>query len=140
MLSPRPHLPASPESTGGSGGARATLDAEALERLGALDPSGANRLLERVLTTFQTSAVRLGLQLTQAHGRADHDAIRHVAHTLKSSSAAIGALTLAAQCAEVETAIRLDDKARLDTGAHALSAELDAALLAIEHMLAERRP
>jgi len=140
MLSLRPHLCSSPEPTGGTGGVRATLDPDALERLVALDPSGANHLLERVLTTFQASAARLVPQLAQAQRNADHNAIRHVAHTLKSSSAAIGALTLAAQCAQVEAAIRLDAKGRLDADIDALTAELDATLRAIEHLLAERGP
>ena len=47
------------------------LDAEALGRLTALDPTGENRLLERVLNAFQASAARLVPQLEAGHAGAD---------------------------------------------------------------------
>lgn len=114
------------------------LDAEALGRLTALDPSGENRLLERVLNAFQGSAVRLVPQLEAGRAGADWNAVRLVAHTLKSSSASIGALALAALCARVETAIRTDAIAGLDADILAMTRELDLALQAIERLLMER--
>lgn len=82
------------------------LDHAALERLRELDPSGAARLLERVFQAFETSLARLLPTLLDAQSRGDLDGIRHVAHTLKSSSASIGALRLAQLCAEIEHMIR----------------------------------
>ena len=114
------------------------LDAEALGRLTALDPSGENRLQERVLNAFQGSAVRLVPQLEAGRAGADWNAVRLVAHTLKSSSASIGALALAALCARVETAIRTDAIAGLDADILAMTRELDLALQAIERLLMER--
>ena len=114
------------------------LDAEALGRLTALDPSGENRLLERVLNAFQGSAERLVPQLEAGRAGADWNAVRLVAHTLKSSSASIGALALAALCARVETAIRTDAIAGLDADILAMTRELDLALQAIERLLMER--
>ena len=114
------------------------LDAEALERLTALDPSGENRLLERVLNAFQGSAARLVPQLEVGRAGADWNAVRLVAHTLKSSSASIGALALSALCAQVETAIRTDATAGLDADILAMTRELDLALQAIERLLMER--
>jgi len=66
------------------------LDEEALQRLRELDPGGRNHLLERVLRAFETSVLRLGPQLVAARQRNDMQGIRHVVHTLKSSSASIG--------------------------------------------------
>jgi HPt (histidine-containing phosphotransfer) domain-containing protein len=82
------------------------LDEEALQRLRELDPSGQNHLLERVLRAFESSVLRLAPQLRDARQRGDMAAIRHVAHTLKSSSASVGALRLSRLCAEIEAAVR----------------------------------
>ena len=82
------------------------LDEEALQRLRELDPGGRNRLLERVLRAFEASIVRLGPQLAEARERNDMQGVRHVVHTLKSSSASIGAMRLSRLCAEIEAALR----------------------------------
>ncbi len=82
------------------------LDEEALQRLRELDPGGRNRLLERVLRAFEASVLRLAPQLAEARGRSDMQGIRHVVHTLKSSSASIGALRLSRLCAEIEALVR----------------------------------
>ncbi|MDQ2928741.1 MAG: Hpt domain-containing protein [Pseudomonadota bacterium] len=82
------------------------LDQEALQRLRELDPKGQNHLLERVLRAFESSVLRLAPQLREARQRGDMQAIRHVAHTMKSSSASIGAMRLSRLCAEIEAAVR----------------------------------
>ena len=82
------------------------LDEEALQRLRELDPTGQSHLLERVLRAFESSLLRLAPQLREARERGDMQAIRHVAHTLKSSSASIGALRMSRLCAEIEAAVR----------------------------------
>lgn len=82
------------------------LDEEALQRLRELDPGGRNRLLERVLRAFEASVLRLAPQLAEARQRSDMQSIRHVVHTLKSSSASIGALRLSRLCAEIEVLVR----------------------------------
>ncbi|HEY9238800.1 MAG TPA: Hpt domain-containing protein, partial [Burkholderiaceae bacterium] len=110
----------------------------ALARLAELDPSGKNRLIERVLQAFQTSAARLHPQLRQGRAEGDRAAIRLVTHTLKSSSASIGALRLSQLCAEIETAIRLDPAAELDAQLDALDDALDDVVQAIAHRLEGR--
>ncbi|MEX8519152.1 MAG: response regulator [Leptothrix sp. (in: b-proteobacteria)] len=82
------------------------LDPVALERLRELDPSGQNRLVERVLKAFETSIERLGPQLDDGLHTRDPAAVRHVVHTLKSSSASVGALPLSQLCSDVELQIR----------------------------------
>ena len=91
----------------------AVLDAEALERLRELDPQGANGLLPRVLRAFDTSLGRLLGQLEEARARSDPAAMRHVAHTLKSSSASVGALELSRICADIERRLREPDPGEL---------------------------
>ena len=92
------------------------LDVDALDRLRELDPSGKSRLLERVLRAFESSASRLAQQFGEARNSDDMQGIRHVVHTLKSSSASIGALELARLCAEIEA---IDPRSRLSTACRA---------------------
>ena len=82
--------------------AQGVLDAAALARLQELDPGGSAGLLARVLAPYTQSLERLLGQLHAARQEADVQGQHHVVHTLKSSSASVGALKLAALCAEVE--------------------------------------
>jgi HPt (histidine-containing phosphotransfer) domain-containing protein len=114
------------------------LDAAALARLSELDPTGANRLVDRVLQAFQTSAARLWPQAEAARASGDRATLRLVAHTLKSSSASIGAMRLSQLCAEVESAIRLDSPDDLGPMLDAMGTALDAALQVIAQALKDR--
>jgi HPt (histidine-containing phosphotransfer) domain-containing protein len=111
------------------------LDQAALDRLIELDPKGENRLIERVLQAYQTSVARLRPQLDQGRERDDRAAIRLVVHTLKSSSASIGANGLAALCAEIEAVIRLENGADLRALLAALDVALDTTLQSIDRLL-----
>lgn len=113
--------------------AAGVLDAQALARLQELDPSGTSGLVARVLSTYAQSLQRqLGVLQT---ARQDHDLSgqRHVAHTLKSSSASVGALKLSALCAEVERQLR-------DGVPDGLEAQLDELVAEAQHVLAALRP
>ena len=111
------------------------LDPEALARLTELDPTGENKLLERVLRAFQSSAARLMPQLEAAHLSGDVATIRLVAHTLKSSSASIGALGLSQVCAQVEALIRAESGESLDPLLHGMRGALASALSAVQRLL-----
>lgn len=112
------------------------LDAEALKRLRELDPGGKGRLVERVLGAFESSSTKLREQLRQARAARDLEQIRHVAHTLKSSSASIGGLALSRICAEIEASVRADRVANLGAQLDAMDRELDGVLQAVTSMLA----
>ncbi len=108
------------------------LDPAALATLAQLDPTGANRLVPRVLTTYRTSMARLLTQLAQARGQSDTATMRLVAHTLKSSSASVGALALSGLCGEAERALRegqLDSVPGLLDQLVVESARVDSAVL-----------
>ena len=126
-----------PLSADAAGFTATSLDAEALSRLRELDPKGENKLLERVLRAFQSSAARLMPQLETARLANDRATVRLVAHTLKSSSASIGALALSQVCAQVEALIRADSADGLDPLLHQLRQALAAALNAIERLLGD---
>ena len=111
------------------------LDADALDRLRELDPTGKSRLMERVLNAFHSSASRLAQQFGEARRSGDMQGIRHVVHTLKSSSASIGALELARLCAEIEASIRAEALTTLTERLDAMDRELAAVLQAVTPML-----
>ncbi|MEO6032580.1 MAG: Hpt domain-containing protein [Burkholderiaceae bacterium] len=134
---PRPHAPAEADVSSAAGELAPVLDPAALARLAELDPSGESQLVKRVLVAFQTSAARLLPQLDAASASDDRAAIRLVAHTLKSSSASIGAMRLSQWCAQVENQIRVDVDADLDPGIAAIRAALAQALQAIRCELGE---
>jgi HPt (histidine-containing phosphotransfer) domain-containing protein len=104
---PHPRWPAAQaEAAAGAGGGWDVLDAVALNRLRELDPGDRTGLLNRVLRTYTQSLDRLLTQWHAACAAADTDAMRNLAHTLKSSSASVGALGLSALCADVEARLR----------------------------------
>jgi HPt (histidine-containing phosphotransfer) domain-containing protein len=78
------------------------LDAQALARLRELDPDGRHGVLTRVLQAFDTSLARMIVQLQAQSEAGDPQVVAAIAHTLKSSSASVGALALSQACAEVE--------------------------------------
>lgn len=107
----------------------ALLDPEAIRRLRELDPSGGNKLLERVVNAFSISLDRLLPDLASARegGGLDLAVVRHVSHTLKSSSASLGAMALSARCADIETMAREGET-------QGLSEQLDAMLQDIQQV------
>jgi HPt (histidine-containing phosphotransfer) domain-containing protein len=113
----------------------AVLDAEALAGLTMLDPTGATRLVQRVLSTYQASLGRLLLQIADGQQRADHAIVRLATHTLKSSSASIGALDLSRLCASAEQAIRDGQFDKVPPIIQGLQAEARRVALAVQAML-----
>ncbi len=85
---------------------REVLDEIAVQRLIELDPSGRNALIERVTKMYAASLDKYFGQMDDACRANDRRVIQDVAHTLKSSSANLGALKLAHVCVEIETVIR----------------------------------
>ena len=93
------------------GVAKPVLDAASMAELRALDPDGKAQLVKRVLATYQSSLAKLVEQLRAAYADGAWDQVGRVAHTLKSSSASIGALGLSSLCAEIERLIRAGESA-----------------------------
>lgn len=117
-----------PDAQGGGPpvGAATLLDPVALQRLRELDPTGSSKLMERVVRAFNTSLARLIPQLNEAQARADAAGIRHVAHTLKSSAASVGAVKLSALCAEMEVMAREGQTMGMDEKIAGLCTEISA--------------
>lgn len=113
------------------------LDAQALDRLRELDPDGRHGVVHRVLTAFEGSLARMYTVLeAQAHAEvADAGVVNGIAHTLKSSSASVGALGLARACAEVELRLRQNPGREVAPEIQPLLVESAAALAAVRAML-----
>lgn len=82
------------------------LDERSLAGLRALDPGGGRQLLRRVFDTYLTTLGKLRRQLDDAQGRGEPAAMQLAVHTLKSSSANVGALSLSRLCTEAEQTMR----------------------------------
>jgi HPt (histidine-containing phosphotransfer) domain-containing protein len=115
----------------------AVLDPVALQRLHELDPQGTNRVVERVLHAFDASLARLLPQSQQALQQGDHEAVRHVVHTLKSSSASVGALALSQCCSEIENRLRLQQFDGLGALVAGMAAEGGRVRVALRGLLSD---
>jgi len=111
------------------------LDPEALAGLRALDPEGRSGVVHRVLVTFRNSLQRMQLQLQADPAGPDAALLQSLAHQLKSSGAAVGALPLARVCAEVESSLREGRCSDLPAQARRVVLEMERAELAVEAML-----
>jgi hypothetical protein len=107
------------------------LDAGALERLRELDPGGKGGLVARVLLTYPGSLAKLLAQFNDARAQGNREALRHAAHTLKSSSASVGALQLSVLCADVESHLREGRTDGLEGKLDAMAAEGERVLAAL---------
>jgi HPt (histidine-containing phosphotransfer) domain-containing protein len=121
--------------TGPKQPAAAVPAADAAQRAagrGAVDPTVLDKLTTRLgergpgfrATLLQTwrdeTQTRLG-ELAAAAGAGDGDGVARVAHTMKSSSAALGAGELAAVCEHIEDRLRAGDDRDLHADADAIS-------------------
>jgi histidine phosphotransfer protein HptB len=135
MTDTPPHRPPGPPDAAPTADDPRGLDERALAQLRALDPDGRHGVLPRVLGAFETSLQRLQAQLADVWERRDAKAIGDIAHTLKSSSASVGALTLARLCVEAERAVRGGDTEGLGALVAALRAESSRVLTSVRAML-----
>jgi HPt (histidine-containing phosphotransfer) domain-containing protein len=116
----RADLPAAPEPTAApaaptpaatvapQGGSAPTLDGATIDRIREMERRGATRLLERLVDTWMDSSARLVTDAEAALERGDAAALRQSVHTLKSSSANLGAAELVRRCAAIEHFARDD--------------------------------
>jgi len=130
-MSLEPPIPGAPSTAASS----TALDAAALARLRELDPDGRQGVLLRVLAAYETSLARMLGQLHAARDAGDAGAVAELAHKLKSSSASVGAIALAATCAEIERRLRAGAPGDLAADVARLAADGGAALGAVGAML-----
>lgn len=116
------------------------LDTRALAKLHELDPEGRLGVVRRVMIVYESSLQRMLAQLQAEldNGvQADVAVVVHVAHTLKSSSASVGALALSQACADTERHCRQGAAETLHSDVQHMLDEGHAALLAVRAMLSD---
>lgn len=87
------------------------IDAAAWEELEQSLGEGAEPLIQELIDLYLDDAMRLVSAVVLAHQYHDPPAMITAAHSLRSPSASLGALALAALCREVEESLRSDPEA-----------------------------
>jgi HPt (histidine-containing phosphotransfer) domain-containing protein len=101
----------------------AAAEGDALDR--ALEKASGRPLLEPLIAAFLSAAPQITDQISQGLDEQDWPAVEAAAHRLRGSSASLGALDLAAACADLETAARAGSPAGARAGVASLVAALD---------------
>lgn len=81
-----------------------SIDENALKAIVALQRPGKPDLLMRIVDLFKTESPKTIANMVEGIDTADMEAVRVAAHTLKSSSAYVGATELSERCKELERA------------------------------------
>jgi len=115
----------------------ASLDPAALQALRALQKPGRPNILNRVIDLYCQDGPRLLAAMRAAVEAGDMEALRHAAHTLKSSSGNVGAAGLAASCRTIEQLARDHDTSELNLSFDQTAQELDRILAELVHERAE---
>ena len=107
------------------------LDEEALHSIRELERNGASGMLTRVVGMYRESAPQLLTDIRKGVEDGDAERTRRAAHTLKSSSANLGAVVVTALCK------RLEDEARAGklNDAHTLADQIEQELDQITNLL-----
>jgi len=110
----------------------ATIDQKALQALRALQRPGRPDVVTRVIDQFNANAPELLAAMQKAVEAGDAEALRHAAHTLKSTSANVGAAVLSAISREVEHLARASEVAGAAALVSGAADELARAVAALE--------
>jgi len=85
------------------------IDFTVLQGITALQRPNKPNLLDRVVDLFESESPKSIAQILDGVVLDDIEAVQMGAHTLKSSSANVGASTLSGRCRDIENAARLGD-------------------------------
>jgi signal transduction histidine kinase/CheY-like chemotaxis protein/HPt (histidine-containing phosphotransfer) domain-containing protein len=105
-----------------------TLDGNAIQAIISLDPDGSTGLVKRILGMFVDDSAQQLAALEVALAASDRETARRCAHSLKSSSANVGATDLSRVSARVEASAKAGDDVAVAAGLAELR-ELRAATL-----------
>ncbi|MBW1645876.1 MAG: response regulator [Deltaproteobacteria bacterium] len=116
--------------------AAARLDQGAIDGIRQLQRPGSPDILEKIITIFLTNTPKLLEKIRQGVAAGDGEAVQQAAHPLKSSSASLGAMRMAAICRELEVRGR---ERRLEDS-EPLLASLEEEFVLVSRELEELRP
>jgi len=121
-----------PSKVSRSAANKVTLDISAIEAVRQLDPDGQDRLLSRLIALYRDDSSQLLADMENGLRTSDAEIVARAAHTLKSSSANLGAANVAAIARIIETAARTGDISGLPALMTKLRAQRTVALSELE--------
>ncbi|MBC8119460.1 MAG: response regulator, partial [Burkholderiaceae bacterium] len=122
--------------TGPAEGDAQLLDMTIIERIREMEQRGAARLLERLINAYAATAGKLMADAGRAITQGDATALRNATHTLKSSSANLGATALSRRFAALETHAREQRMPLAQQEWPAACSEYEQALQALQALMA----
>ena len=121
-----------PSKVSRSAANKVTLDHTAIDAVRQLDPDGNDRLLARLIALYRDDSSQLLADIDNGMKAGDAEAVARAAHTLKSSSANLGATNVAAIARQIEHAARGGDLTDLAASVTRLRAQRTVALSELE--------
>jgi two-component system sensor histidine kinase/response regulator len=113
------------------------VDRAVLDGISAFQGGNGRLLFKNIVTRFaDTARTQLG-SLHKSHSDGASEDVRRIAHTLKSSSAALGAKCVSRCCAEIEARASRGELAPLPAFLSALERELSAAVGQLQQIAGE---
>jgi len=86
--------------------AAVSLDPDMVAQLRQLERLTRPGIVAQLVATYLDNSARLAEALTAGVAASDLDAVRRASHSLKSTSASMGALAFSRRCGEIERAAR----------------------------------
>ena len=111
------------------------LDLKALEVIRGLQREGQPDLLDKVIGLYLRDAPGLLAAMRDAALKGDAEALRRAAHSLKSSSANVGAVRLCDACKALELAARAGELDQVDPQLAVIASDFAQARIALEALL-----
>lgn len=134
-LSRQEEIANAPATQAGMG---SSVDRVVLDSIGVFQGGNGRLLLKNVVICFaDTASTQLSL-LRQNHTKGETEEVRRIAHTLRSSSAALGAKSVSQCCAEIEMRASRGELAPLAGFLSVLERELSAAISHLREIVGER--
>lgn len=127
------------EQTPLSGNDGGSVDRQVLEGITAFQGANGRLLLKNLVNRFAETAINQLKLIRGNHGKREIEEVRRIAHTLKSSSAALGALRVSRCCSEIEIRAGRSDAASLPGLLDSLEGELSLAIQDLREIAAQRK-
>jgi CheY-like chemotaxis protein len=128
-----------PSKVSRSAANKVTLDISAIEAVRQLDPNDEDRLLSRLIALYRDDSSQLLADMENGLKVGDAESVARAAHTLKSSSANLGAANVAAIARLIETSARTGDISNLPATMTKLRAQRTVALSELEGLESSSR-
>ena len=117
------------------GSEKSPIDAEVLDRIRALQRKGSSNILEKAIHHYVSYTPKLLAALSEASAQGDASALQKAAHSLKSSSANLGAVKLVALCKEIEMKAHANTIEKAQSQVAKMHAEYERVRVALEAKL-----